>query len=380
MRLSEFIISHRESIMQQWEDFAATILPDAQLDSKALRDHISHLLEFISRDMGTSQNKLQQCDKSQGLGKKEGGVKDSAAEMHAALRYTEGFDIIQTASEFRALRASVISLWNKERDKSEDDCADVNRFHESIDQILMEALTRHHKDEERATNLFLGTLVHDMRSPLGAISNSVELMKMIGGLDDTQKKMIDQIDRSGKTVVKLVSDLIDTARAQLGQGMPITPALMNIGDVARHAAKEAEISAQRGTVSVETQGNLDGEWDNARIGQVFSNLIGNALQHGSGEAVKVTAKGEAEGVALSVHNVGKPIPMGEIASVFEPLKRGQDEEQKQTESSSMGLGLFITREIIVAHGGKIDVASSQEEGTTFSAWLPRRPGPAHTTH
>lgn len=379
MRLSEFILSRQELIMQQWENFARTILPEAQLDSKALRNHISYLLEFIARDMETTQSRLQQSDKSQGLGQKEADASDSAAEMHAAIRYVEGFDIIQTASEFRALRASVIRMWEKERDKAEDDCDDVNRFHESVDQMLMEAITRHHEDETRARNLFLGTLVHDMRNPLGAISNAVEFLRMLDNLDEPQSKMINQIARSNKTVVKLVANLIDVTRAKLGKGMPITTDRMNMGDTARQAAKEAEMSAQRGSVTVETHGNLEGEWDNARIHQVFSNLIGNALQHGGGETVRVTVKAHDDRVMLSVHNEGKPIPEGDIALVFDPLKRGRDDEQKQTEATSMGLGLFITREIIGAHGGKIEVTSSEEEGTTFSAWLPRRPAVADTS-
>lgn len=366
--------------MQKWEDFAGTILPEAMLDKTALRNHISYLLEFIARDMETHQSKSEKREKSEGQGQKEGGGGDSAAEMHASIRFLEGFDIIQTASEFRALRASVISLWNVERDRSEEDYTDVNRFHESIDQMLMEALTRHHKDESKARGLFLGTLIHDMRNPLGAISNSVELLRMINEFDDTQAKVVDQIERSNKTVAKLVADLIDATRARLGKGMPISPAPMNIGDAARQAAKEAEIAAQRGSVTVETHGNLDGEWDSTRINQVFSNLIGNALRYGDGKTIKVVATAEDDGVTLSVYNDGKSIPPHEIGAVFDPLKRGHDEEQRKTESSSLGLGLFITKEIVDAHGGKIGVTSTEEGGTTFSAWLPRRSVPAQVVH
>jgi len=150
-----------------------------------------------------------------------------------------------------------------------------------------------------------------------------------------------------------------------------------MGEAAKQAAKEAELAAQRGSVRVVTQGDLESEWDMRRINQMLSNLIGNALQHGeSHTSVKVTAKGEKEGVALSVQNSGMPIPPSEIPTIFNPLKRGRGEEQKKSASSSLGLGLFITKEIIESHGGKIEVTSTAEEGTTFFAWLPRQPQPS----
>lgn len=382
MKLQDYILSHKEAIMQEWENYARTVLPDANMDSKALRNHISYLLEFVAKDMCAAQTNSEQTDKSRGLGTKEEGKENSAAEMHAAIRLEEGFDIIQMTSEFRALRASVIKLWNRERNKegtqTDDGCEDMIRFNESIDQMQMEALVRYNKSLNHARALFLGTLVHDMRNPMGAISNSLEILKTINNLDDTQKKLVDIIERSSKNVTKLVSDLIDATRARL-KGIQISREPMDIGVAARQAASEAEMSSHRGPVTVETEGNLDGEWDGARINQVLSNLVGNALQHGAdGSAVKVIAKGERDDVVLSVHNAGKPIPAKEIPTIFDPLSRGMDAAQQKSEGTSLGLGLFIAKEIVSAHGGKIEVTSTEEGGTTFTARLPRRSEPTHT--
>jgi signal transduction histidine kinase len=372
MLLSEFILVRKELIMQEWEDFARTILPEAKMDDLALRNHISRLLDFIAKDIGSAQTKAEQSDKSKGWGDKEGGKKDSAAETHALMRYESGFDIIQMASEFRALRASVITLWSKESDKAQDECEEVNRFHESIDQMQMEALARYNDSLNRARNLFLGTLIHDMRSPLSAVANAAEVLKATHSLDETQKKMIGVIERGNRTVAALVSDLIDAIRVQLGKGMPISPAPMNLGEAVRNAAQDAEVASQRGAVRVETEGDLDGKWDGTRMRQVLTNLIGNALQHGaSGGAVDIVAKGEPDGVVMSVHNWGKPIPDAEIPAIFDPLNRGKGKKQKQSEASSLGLGLFISKEIVRAHGGEIDVASTEKDGTTFTIRLPR---------
>jgi len=377
MKLLEFITTQGELIMQEWENYARTVMPEAKLDIEALRDHILSLLEFIARDMESPQTKSQQTDKSRGLGEKEGGEENSAAETHAAIRLEEGFDIIQMVSEFRALRASVIKLWIKQRNKADDDSEDIIRFNEAIDQMQMEALIRYNNGLNHSRALFLGTLVHDMRNPMATISNATGLLKMIDH-DEKQKKMIDMIERSSKIVIRLISDMIELTRARL-KGILISPEPMNIGNAARETAKEAEMSAHRGSVVVVTEGNLDGNWDSLRINQMLSNLIGNALQHGPADAaVKVDVKGGVKDVVLSVHNTGKGIPAQELPLIFDPLMRGKGEEQKESEGTSLGLGLFIVKEIVTAHGGTIEVTSTEQDGTMFTAQLPRNSGPAHT--
>jgi signal transduction histidine kinase len=118
-------------------------------------------------------------------------------------------------------------------------------------------------------------------------------------------------------------------------------------------------------------GNLVGHWDADRLSQVVSNLIANAIQHGDGSPVSVRASGSADGVTLAVHNSGPPIPPEAMAFIFEPLARG--EPDGQAAGSNIGLGLFIARAVVAAHGGKIGVSSSSASGTTFTVQLPRNP-------
>jgi signal transduction histidine kinase len=117
------------------------------------------------------------------------------------------------------------------------------------------------------------------------------------------------------------------------------------------------------------EGDLSGEWDPDRLAQVVSNLIGNALQHGDGTGVRLAATGATDEVALTVHNAGQAIPAEVQASMFEPLARYAPTEVGST--SSIGLGLFIARAIVLAHGGSITVSSSHTGGTTFDVRLPR---------
>ena len=115
-----------------------------------------------------------------------------------------------------------------------------------------------------------------------------------------------------------------------------------------------------------------GEWDKARIGQVFSNLLNNAIQYGFRESpVRVKIKGEPKAVTLTVGNDGVPIPPEKIDTIFDPLTRVLPDEHAPPSTKNLGLGLYITKEVVVAHGGTIDVTSSETDGTTFTARLPR---------
>ena len=120
-------------------------------------------------------------------------------------------------------------------------------------------------------------------------------------------------------------------------------------------------------------GDTKGEWDKARIGQVFSNLLGNAVQYSFRDTpISVTINGETKDVKLSVHNQGVPIPPDKAERIFDALTRNAAESgQEQPESTNLGLGLYITKEIVTAHGGTIDVISTEKGGTTFSARFPR---------
>jgi K+-sensing histidine kinase KdpD len=147
---------------------------------------------------------------------------------------------------------------------------------------------------------------------------------------------------------------------------------MDMGTAVQEAAKEVQAAHPGRTISIETSGDLEGEWDRARVGQVLSNLIGNAVLHGlKTSAIAVAAKGAGQEVMLSVHNDGA-IPADAMATVFDPLPRGEDENRIQSEKAKLDLGLFITKGIVTAHGGKITVTSSEEEGTAFTVHLPRK--------
>jgi signal transduction histidine kinase len=171
---------------------------------------------------------------------------------------------------------------------------------------------------------------------------------------------------------RMVNDLLDFTRSRLGAGVPIVRVEMDMGAVARHAMEEIAAANPKSTLRISTTGDLRGQWDTARIGQLLANLMSNAVQHGDAtEPITVVVQGEPKEVVLSIHNRGQPIPRSEMPLLFEPVKRLRPGEPAEADSGHLGLGLYIADRIVAAHGGTIDVRSSESEGTTFTVRFPR---------
>lgn len=376
MRLSEFITANLEPILIEWETYAKEIRAAQGMNSEELRDHARQILEAIAKDLAMSQTEEVQKEKSKGHSQanKRAGNGESASESHALERAKSGFSIEDMIAEYRALRASVLRLWGKDSDVVEQcDLDDMTRFNEGIDQAVAESVARYSSTVKQAQDLFLGILGHDLRNPLGAITITAQFLLQNTLLDSRLIKPISIIHNSGTQMSDLIDDLLDFTRTRLGQGMPISPKQMDLADIVRQAVLEACAFHPERAISFDATGELTGNWDSARIGQVFANLIGNAIKHGSGSVpIDVVLSGQGEDVMATVHNGGKPIPENEIPKIFEPLHRSLSPSTGNRRDYSLGLGLYIAREIIQAHGGTVNVASSMEEGTTFTIRLPRQ--------
>ena len=150
---------------------------------------------------------------------------------------------------------------------------------------------------------------------------------------------------------RMIGDLLDLTQARLAGAIPITRGRTDLQQVCEDVMREIRTAHRDAVLRLETSGNLVGDWDADRLAQVVSNLFGNAIQHGGGTPVTLTAREEGDAVTLAVHNGGAPIPPEALPFIFEPLARGQAENA--TGSHSIGLGLFIARAIVSAHGGEI---------------------------
>jgi signal transduction histidine kinase len=369
MRLSAFIRENSKDIIAEWENFARSLVPAAEgMSPLSLRNHISYILAFIADDIDTVQTDSEQTNKSRG--KKPRAAMDSVAEVHAALRQAGGFNLDQMVSEYRALRASVTKLWAARAPEPTRQCAaDLVRFNEAIDQATTESISYYSKKVDHSRDLFLGVLGHDLRNPIGAMRMSAELITKIGSLSERQTMLITQVVTSADRATKILDQLLDLTRARLGSGLHILREEMDMAFVSRQLLGEMRSLHPGRTFTLKTSGDTKGHWDKPRIGQVFSNLLGNAVQYGFTDLpIDVTVIGDLKGVSLSVHNDGVPIPKDTIGGIFEAMVRGGTDG---IDSTNLGLGLYITKEIVSAHGGTIRVTSSEKDGTTFIALFPR---------
>ena len=378
MRLSDFIVANREPILAEWEAFARTLAPpSSSMDITALRDHANEMLTVIAADLKTPQDKHEQAEKSKGNA--PAVDEKTAAEKHGADRAESGFTTDQMVSEYRALRASVIRLWTKaQREIEPTDLEDLTRFNEAIDQALAEGIARFTQDLDQSKEMFLAILGHDLRTPLAAVMMSAEFMLETQELKEPHLTLTQRISRSSKRMNQMIGALLDFTRSRLGGGIPIVRADMNMGKVVHDVVDEIAGAHPDRAIKVDARGELKGEWDCPRISQVLTNLIGNALEHGSsGAHVTVDVHGDDKEVTIAIHNQGAAIPTDQLKGIFNPMKRTTTTGNTGFDGSSgnLGLGLYIAERIVHAHKGRIEVESAEERGTTFTVHLPRRGKP-----
>jgi signal transduction histidine kinase len=170
----------------------------------------------------------------------------------------------------------------------------------------------------------------------------------------------------------MVNDLLDFTRSRLGSGVPVLRRDMDLAKAATDAVHEVTVAHPASVLRLETSGDLVGTWDAARIGQMLTNLLGNAVHHGAAHTpITVSARGFPTAVELHVHNCGPPIPAADLPDLFSPYKRFRAGKARVGSPTSLGLGLYIAERIATAHGGTIAVTSTDGDGTAFTVRLPR---------
>jgi signal transduction histidine kinase len=365
--ISTFIRENSEPILQEWENFARGLPIGATMDVAALRDHAKKMLGVIVRDLETPQTARQADLKARGATAVDERVAPTAASEHGADRADSGFTVEQMVAEFRALRASVVRLWTDAHGQAgRAELDELIRFNEAIDQAIAESLQRHSFAIDQTKERFLAILGHDLRTPLGAILMSAQFMADTGDRPESEMKLVKTIERSARRMNEMVSDLLDFARTRFGDTIPVEPAEMDVGRMLRDVVSEVGASHPENKPQLETSGPLRGEWDRERLTQAVTNLISNAVDHGAEKGpIKVAARGSDREIVITVHNEGPPIPRENLSRIFEA---GSTEGR---ERRHMGLGLYIVDRIVAAHGGTIDVESSEDLGTAFTVRLPK---------
>jgi PAS domain S-box-containing protein len=226
--------------------------------------------------------------------------------------------------------------------------------------------------------IFAGVLAHDLRNPLNAIQTATQLVlhREHGKADLTPLR---RVLASGDRMARMIDQLLDFTKTRVGSGFEVHAREANLSQLCAQVLGEIELAYPAWMVKVDSVGELTGTWDPDRLLQVVSNLVTNAGQHGTaGAEIQIALDGTArDAVGFQVQNKGN-IPEALLSDIFAPFRGTRD---LRSSTSGLGLGIYIAREIVRAHGGTIEVASSEAEGTTFSVRLPRhaqQPSQAHT--
>lgn len=376
MRLNQFIKERMDAILAEWESFAKTLLPAAgTMSALALRDHARQILQAIAVDIETSQNAAEQIAKSQGLSDDD-VARESAASIHGELRQASNFSLLQLSAEFRALRATVLRLWLPQvKEMSEDSMLDMIRFNEAIDQALAESVVTYSARADHARELFLAILGHDLRAPLSSMTGAADMLTAFPVTPESAKDIGYRVRRGARLMAHMVEDLIGYTRTQLGAGMPTLLQHADITAICEAAINDAKSTHPSTTFKLDIEPGLVGQFDPIRLHQLFMNLLINAGQYGThGGTVRVHAQCDRDTLTVRVNNKGPVIPAESIIDMFSPLIQLPGDINNRARTS-LGLGLYIAREIALAHGGSIAVASNLDEGTTFTVALPMAPAP-----
>jgi len=335
----------------QWVDAGGVVIwaNRAQLEMLGYRrdEYVGRLLARFHADESAGRDLVHQMTDEDGL-----------RDVEVRLRAGDGTyrDLLISANAFRR-DGRVIYYRCFSRDVTDHRRLDAERAR------LMAELQR----TVHLNALFTAILGHDLRNPLNAVMTSVELLLRRTG-DESLRKPLQRALGSGKRMAAMIGQLLDLTRTREG-GLPLERQPLELRAVADEVRAEIEVARPGRAVEVRTEGDLRGCWDRARLGQALSNLVGNAVQHGQeGAPVTVVLDGTNElAVRVEIHNRGA-IPPDLLPHLFEPF-RGL--ELKRERGGGLGLGLYITDQVVRAHRGEISVTSSEVAGTRFTLSLPR---------
>ena len=254
------------------------------------------------------------------------------------------------------------------RDLSERRKAEAAQRQLAAQQAALAEKTRIQEFLER----FIAILGHDLRNPLSAIDmNLTRLREKV--TDPALARMLDRMASSSTRMARMIGQILDLTRSRLAGRLELQRAPMDLRDALTRIVEELRAAQPDRTIDLRSP-SLPGTWDRDRLEQVFSNLVGNALLYGDPDrpiTVEAVEAGDGATIHVDVHNHGAPIPEELQADLFNPFRRATFTEETRKGGEGLGLGLYISRELVAAHGGTIDVRSAPGQGTTFRVALPR---------
>jgi len=279
----------------------------------------------------------------------------------------------QLVGDYASLRASVIRQWRRKHPSpSPSDLDDLVRFNEAMDRSLAELTATFSPSESQPQALFLGVLNHELRTSVASILMSAQVLTHRSTPGSPEAKAAQRILRSCEQLRQTLDALSDFTKVRLGEHLEIDRVRDDMAVLCRQALDAfARVDPER-RIRLSADGDPGGDWDQARIREAIGALIGNAARFASrGSTVTIAVDGRAaDEVTVTVHGDGTPIDVETLRTIFDPVARVESENATY---AGLGLGLFMVRKVVDAHGGRVSVDCAPELGTTFTLVLPRQP-------
>lgn len=309
-------------------------------------------------------NPIEKCDFELEVAVREGRFED------------EGWRVRKDGSRFwanvvittlRDLQQNVVGFAKVTRDLTLRREAEATRRTLAEQRASLAEKARIQEFQER----FLAILGHDLRNPLAAVEMGVSVLSAKTH-EPEDARILGRMQSSVSRMARMIEQILDLTRSRLANGLVLDPQAVDLRDVLSKITEELAIAHPTRRIALEAP-SLRVHADQDRMEQVFSNLIGNAIAYGDpATPVSVRAQVGADEVTVTVHNQGNPIPTELQARLFDPFRRGE-RESRTAQTTGLGLGLYISSEVVRGHGGSIAVQSSAEHGTTFRVTIPLSP-------
>jgi signal transduction histidine kinase len=375
---ASFLQQYRPELLQNWSVAVreAADIPHAdQMPEVLLLDSLPYLLLGINAYL---EQAPAGAEETFGVEAVQGDIPES----HAQTRLDFGYDLPEVLRELNCLRVQILRLLQAHDVGLRPEAALL--IHTAIDTFAGRAaqsfLAKRVADQAQAASMrerFIAILGHDLRNPLTTIRMSADLILQLADEPEARfrsaaMRSAARISTSAIRMTRMIQDVMDVVRSSQGAGIPLNCTASDLVQVSAGIVDELAVSHPDRRVEMRVAGDLHGFWDPSRLQQAIENLLSNALQYSSADAdVQLDLTGRDTDVQITVHNAGPPIDPAELAMLFEPFKPGHQPPLAGSRKPGLGLGLFIVKSIVQAHGGTIDVTSTPEAGTTFTITLPR---------
>jgi signal transduction histidine kinase len=288
------------------------------------------------------------------------------------LRQLVGFDLVQLAAEYRAMRATVLRLWKiQSKTVGTNAIEEVARFNEAVDQALAESIASFSDRVGKSRDTFLAVLGHDLRTPLSAIASALGLLSKVQLEGEKRDQILQMAKRSAASMAQMITDLLEYTRTRLGRGIEIVPVAGDLSALCLEVLEEVQAARPDRSFTAIVPPGFTTRFDPPRMRQVLTNLLSNAVQYGDPAfPIKMSLAQDGSGISFAIWNHGKPIPPDALQVIFDPLVQIPVENgDNPALKTSLGLGLYIVHEIVTAHGAEISVSSSAADGTEFKVRL-----------